>query len=70
MWQNVEQPEAEHKLHFACKLDKAIDKHSEYVEHSAFSRQHLLHNRTTILLLYVHCDLVLRLSLNSALYLH
>jgi hypothetical protein len=52
MWQNVEQPDGEHKMRFARWLDKAIDKHSEYVEHADFSRQYWLHNRTTILRLY------------------
>ena len=66
----MEQPDGEHKMRSACWLYKAIDKHSEYVEHTAFSRQQWLHSRTTMLRLYVHCDLVLCLSLNCAVGLH
>jgi len=39
MWQNVEQPDSEHKIHFACMVDKAIHTHSEYVERFAFPSQ-------------------------------
>ena len=58
--------DAEHKMRFACWLHKAIGKHAEYVEHTAFSRQKWLLNRTT-LRLYVYFDLVLRLCCWSTL---
>jgi hypothetical protein len=31
MWQNVEQPDGENKMCFACWLDNVTEKHTEYV---------------------------------------
>ena len=65
----MEQSDGEQKLRFACWLNQAIEKHSAYIERTAFSRKQWLLNRTT-LRLYEYCDLVLCLSLNRAAGLH
>jgi hypothetical protein len=42
-------------IRFTYWLDESIGTHSEYVKLIAFSRQQYLHNRTTMLQLYVQC---------------
>jgi hypothetical protein len=43
------------RMLYACWIPKATDTHSEYVILIAFPRQEWLSERTSMLLLYVHC---------------
>jgi hypothetical protein len=56
-----------HGMRFACWLCKSIGTHSEYVQRITLPRQQELHNRTTMLQLYVQCLTYLFLSLQIVL---
>ena len=43
------------RMRFACCVPKATDTHTENVKLTAFVRQHCLHERASMLHLYVHC---------------
>jgi len=43
------------RMGIACWLSKAIDTHSEYLIRIAYSQQHWLRERASMLCLYVHC---------------
>jgi hypothetical protein len=42
-------------MHTACWITKATGTHSEYVIGTAFPQQQMLHGRTSMLRLYIHC---------------
>ena len=43
-------------MRFACRITKATDTHTEYLILIVFPRQRWLHERATVLHLYVHCE--------------
>ena len=59
MWKNTVEPDRQQmtlwRMRIACRIAKATNTHSEYVIIIAFPLQQWLHERASVLTLYLHC---------------